>query len=92
MIAKGARARTITYVDRRPLYWVPPGKFGTVTSAGRDFIAIEMDEPIDGLEGCHNQVRFTSENCGLYRWQTWLDTVEQVCRYHFVIYPETSAC
>lgn len=86
MIAVGERGKTITTVDRRPQYWVPPDKTGTVIRAEQDCIVVQMDEPIEGCE--QNQVVFTPDNYGMYWWQTNLDTVEMVYRYHFVLVVE----
>lgn len=83
VIQVGARVQTITIVDRRPLFEVPPGKFGTVVRAERDFIVVQMDERIEGCEEWSNQVRFIPDDCGEYWWQTRLDTVEKVFYYHF---------
>jgi hypothetical protein len=91
VIRVGARVQTITSVDRRPLFEVPPGKFGTVVRAERDYIAVQVDEPIAGCEEWDNQVRFIPGDCGEYWYATKLDTVEKVFFYHFCFTGEMAA-
>src|SRR3954465_11563127 len=85
VIYVGARVKTITYVDRRPLFEVPPHQLGTVVRAKRDFVAVQMDERIEGCEEWHNQIRFIPDDCGEYWYHTTLDTVEKVFFYHFCL-------
>lgn len=91
MIQVSARVKTIIFVDRRPLFEVPPDKFGTVVRAERDCIAVQMDESIEGCEEWNNQVRFIPDDCGEYWNGTQLDTVEKVFYYHFCFTGEMAA-
>lgn len=55
---EGTRVRLRRDVDRYPHFVAPQGAEGTVTKNGDDFLAVKLDEPLDGAEEWDNEVQW----------------------------------
>lgn len=58
MLAINTRVRTTQVIDRYPHFLAPAGATGTVVAVEPSFVAVRMDEPIEGAEEWNNQIHW----------------------------------